>query len=144
MGKTFKRRSQKEAAAQDIKSIEGQNKEQEKMTCSIALRLKKGETFFGPGISNILQLVEQEGSLQKAALHMGMAYSKAWRITKFAEEKLGYELITRKIGGVGGGGSTLTEKGKTFLNTYLEFEKEVQQNVDKLFEHYFKSFMDNH
>lgn len=104
----------------------------------VTLRLKKEDIFFGPGTSELLQLVETTGSLNKAAETMGMAYSKAWRIIKFAEEKLGYPLIARKVGGVGGGGSALTQKGKTFLSCYQAFESEAKQQIDSLFEKYFK------
>ena len=39
--------------------------------------------------------VRDDGSLNKAAKNMGMAYSKAWRIMKQTEEAFGFNLINR-------------------------------------------------
>ena len=42
----------------------------------------------GLGVVELCERVERLGSLNKAAADMGMAYSKAWRIIKQAEEGL--------------------------------------------------------
>ena len=49
---------------------------------------------------------------------MGMAYSKAIRILKHAEEVLGFPLTSRSVGGVSGGGSRLTDEGKEWIEKY--------------------------
>ena len=59
--------------------------------------------MYGPGTQRLLVLVVQTGSLHQAAKQMGMAYSKAWRIVKDAEDHFGFKLLERQIGGVGGG-----------------------------------------
>ena len=71
---------------------------------------------FGRGIELLLTGIEQHGSLNRAAKELGMAYSKAWRIIRQAEEELGVQLIDRD----GAHGSTLTEDGATFLARYRE------------------------
>lgn len=43
----------------------------------------------GKGIVSLCKLVDETGSLNKAAAEMGMAYSKAWSILKHAEESFG-------------------------------------------------------
>lgn len=40
---------------------------------------------FGGGCASLLEGVAEEGSLNRAAKRMGMAYSKAWRIVREAE-----------------------------------------------------------
>lgn len=45
---------------------------------------------------NCVSRVERLGSLNKAAADMGMAYSKAWRIVKQAEEGLDVALFLRQ------------------------------------------------
>lgn len=77
-----------------------------------------GEKFFGEGPFRLLKLVEEIGSLRKAALTMGMAYSKALRLLKHAEEVLGYPLTERTVGGSSGGGSHLTQEGKEWVEKY--------------------------
>lgn len=74
--------------------------------------------FFGEGPCRLLHGVEQTGSLHQAAISMNMAYTKALSIMRQAEESLGFPLTTKKIGGVGGGGSTLTTEAKEFLHDY--------------------------
>ena len=50
---------------------------------------------FGGGCAALLEGVADEGSLNRAAKRMGMAYSKAWRIVREAEAHLNCELLTR-------------------------------------------------
>ena len=46
----------------------------------------------GKGIVSLCKLVDETGSLNKAAAEMGMAYSKAWSILKHAEESFDIQL----------------------------------------------------
>ena len=50
----------------------------------------------GLGVVELCERVERLGSLNKAAADMGMAYSKAWRIVKQAEEGLDVALFLRQ------------------------------------------------
>ena len=81
----------------------------------------EGERFFGDGPYRLLLAVETEGSLRAAAASMGMAYTKALRLLRTAEEALGYPLTQRVAGGHAGGGSRLTPQGRAFLDTYARF-----------------------
>lgn len=76
------------------------------------------EKFFGEGPCRLLRGVEKNGSLRSAAIEMGMAYTKALKLVRNAEQALGFPLMTRTTGGVSGGGSMLTEEGKDFLDRY--------------------------
>ena len=87
-----------------------------------------GRKFFGEGPCRLLGLVEELGSLRSAAASMGMAYSKAWRIMKDTESALGTTLLNRD----GAHGSTLTEEGNLILDTYIEVEKVLQEQGEKL------------
>ncbi len=51
----------------------------------IKRREDKGNDYFGRGVADLLHGVDQFSSLNLAARHMGMAYSKAWRIVRQAE-----------------------------------------------------------
>ena len=64
---------------------------------AVTLRLLDGEgrRRFGPGVAALLEEVREKRSLRAAAASMGMAYSKAWRIVRTAEEALGYKLRRR-------------------------------------------------
>ena len=104
---------------------------------SMSLKLWRNEKAFGPGIARLLELVEEYESLNKAASIMGMAYSKVWKILNNSEKALGFPLIERRIGGVGGGGANLTEEGKELLYAYRAFSEEANKAVGELFKHYF-------
>lgn len=101
------------------------------------LRVYHTEPNFGPGVSTLMKLVEEKGSLSAACKEMGMAYSKAWKIVKAAERDLGFSLMEGSSGGESGGRTVLTERGKDFLERYLEFEAEIQQKADEVFSKYF-------
>lgn len=107
------------------------------MRYGAAVRLYKKDKFFGPGVAQLLTLVEQKGSLRMAAGKMGMAYSKAWRLIKTAEEEAGFAFISSKVGGKNGGGAVLTPDGKAFLQKYLDFAAEVQAGAQVAFQKYF-------
>lgn len=111
--------------------------DQEELKYSLHLRLGKKVKFFGPGVARLMLLVDETHSLNIAAERMGMAYSKAWKILKEAERELGYLLMTRKAGGPGGGGSTLTPEGRDFLERFLAFQEESYAVTDQLFKSYF-------
>ncbi|GMA07323.1 molybdenum transporter [Tetragenococcus halophilus subsp. flandriensis] len=110
---------------------------QNDLSYKMTLRLKKGEIFFGPGVLDVLNLVNKNGSLSQAAKEMGMSYNKAWRIVQKAERLWGKKLIVSKIGGLQGGGSQLTQEGKKLVKKYESFEKEANQKVKQLFNEIF-------
>ena len=80
-----------------------------------------GNKFFGEGPWQLLRCVEKTGSLRAAAMEMEMAYSKASKLLKQAEQNLGFPLTARSTGGRDGGGSVLTPEGKRWLTQYEAF-----------------------
>lgn len=104
---------------------------------SLRVRLQKTDIFFGPGVGQLLRLVDETGSLQTAAARMEMSYSKAWKIVRKAEQQVGFPMMERRVGGAGGGSSQLTTNGKTFLERYEQFQHEIDQAADRLFLKYF-------
>lgn len=94
---------------------------------------RKGPSF-GKGAAILLHGVEENGSLNKTAKNLHMAYSKAWSMIKKVEEGLGFQLIDR----FGARGSKLTEDGRRFLQLYDEYEKSVEEFAAREFERVFK------
>ncbi len=88
----------------------------------------ESSSAFGRGVADLCLGVRNTGSLNAAAKGMGMAYSKAWRIMKDTEAALGVQLLDRD----GAHGSTLTECGNLILDTYIEVEKLLQEQAEKL------------
>lgn len=109
----------------------------DQLAYKMTLRLKKGEIFFGPGVSDVLILINKNGSLSKAAQEMNMSYNKAWRIVQKAEKQWGAKLIESQVGGTQGGGSRLTAEGKDLAEKYERFKKESAKYVDQCFKEIF-------
>ena len=96
-----------------------------------------GEKFFGEGPARLLNGVEEKGSLRAAAMSMDMAYTKALKLIRNAEESLGFELVRRSTGGKGGGGSFLTEEGKEWLKRYEAYRDACKQANSRLYLEFF-------
>ena len=95
---------------------------------------------YGSGISELLQKIDQLGSINKAAQNIGMNYKKALNIIKRAEAKLGKKLIEKSIGGTKGGGSELTQFGKFFVYQFNNVEEDVKKYTLELIKKSFKEF----
>lgn len=104
----------------------------------IKVRVYNEEINFGKGVAQLLQLVEEHGSLAAAYKEMGMSSSKAWKILHRAQEDLGFALVEGSSGGKYGGGTQLTEAGRKLLQQYVLFEHDVQDFAEKRFAEYFK------
>lgn len=107
------------------------------MHYGISIKLYEQEKFFGPGVARLLRLVEQKASLRKAVAEMNMAYSKAWRMIKTAEDALGFALLATQTGGKNGGGASLTPEAQAFLEKYDAFCQKIIAAADGLYAQYF-------
>ena len=96
-----------------------------------------GEKFFGEGPYRLLMAVEETGSLRAAALSMGMAYTKALKLLKNAEEALGFPLTDRAVGGKDGGGSRVTPEGREWLRKYESYRDACIQANRQLYLEFF-------
>ena len=94
---------------------------------------------FGDGPYELLRRVDKGMSLHRAANQMGMSYSKAWRLVRTLEERLGFALLDRKVGGPSGGGSNVTSRGKDLMNHYGRFRKDVERSLEKIYQKHFGS-----
>ena len=84
------------------------------MTASTSVRIRMDDVkVFGPGIAELLERIDRCESIRTATMEMKRAYSKAWTMLRSCAAALGYPLIQRKVGGAGGGGSTLTPEGRS-------------------------------
>lgn len=97
----------------------------------------EGSAFWGAGVVQLLHRTEELGSLNAAAKDLGMAYTKALKLLRRAEEGFGCKLLERRIGGVGGGGSVLTAQARAQMERYEAFRRECCQAADRLFEQYY-------
>jgi molybdate transport system regulatory protein len=92
---------------------------------------------FGDGPARLLTGVEHSGSLRKAAQELGMSYNKAWRILHAAEERLGFALLDRSVGGSLGGGSRLTPEARDLVARYQAAAVETEKALEAVFQRHF-------
>lgn len=111
----------------------------EDLRLKVTLRLEDGEgqRRFGPGVAALLSQVRKYRSLRAAAGAMGMAYSKAWRIVRSAEEAFGCKLLDSTIGGRNGGGAVLTAEAEALLSAYQALRSEVDAYAGERFREHF-------
>ena len=96
-----------------------------------------GEKFFGEGPARLLHGIEESGSLRAAAMSMDMAYTKALKLIRNAESSLGFALIRRSTGGKNGGGSSLTDEGKEWLQRYEAYRDACEASNRRLYLEFF-------
>jgi molybdate transport system regulatory protein len=92
---------------------------------------------FGDGPYELLRRVEEAKSLHQAANQMGMAYSKAWRLIQTLEDRLGFALLERRVGGKSGGGSRVTPNARDLMKHYRQFQKDVKKAMERIYRNHF-------
>lgn len=107
----------------------------------LSIRLFRDAKCFGPGVAQLLRLVEAHHSLRGAALSMDMAYSKAWTIVKRCEEALGFRLLNYTTGGRNGGGASLTPEAETLLAAYERYCQRLRETAEAMFREEFREFL---
>jgi molybdate transport system regulatory protein len=73
------------------------------------------ERFWGPGRVELLERIDQTGSLSQAAKQMGMSYKKAWEMITALNTQTERPLVHLQAGGEKGGGSTITGEAKELI-----------------------------
>lgn len=87
----------------------------------IWLEKDKG-VYFGCGRYELLQLINELGSLKLASEKMGISYRGAWGKIKKTEEIIGRELIHKDNNKEG---YKLTEFGKAFVEEFKNYQEDV-------------------
>lgn len=90
--------------------------------------------YVGIGRIELLENIEQFGSMNKAAKNMGMSYKKAWKLIDELNAMYDEPLVVKEVGGLSGGGSVLTERGKKLISDFKEIETELQNVLIRLSE----------
>ncbi len=99
----------------------------------------KDNLIFGGGKTQILELIDQTGSISEASKKAGMNYKKAWSHIKILQEYIDDELVIVNKGR-NSGGTTLTPKAKELVEKFKELKKEVELFAQNRFN---ELFLDN-
>ena len=87
---------------------------------------------FGHGSFDLLQGIQEKGSLSGSARATGMSYRYAWGIIKQIEKRVGTPILETHKGGKRGGGAKLTSTGRELLETYQKYKTALDQICEAL------------
>jgi molybdate transport system regulatory protein len=88
---------------------------------------------FGDGRAQLLALIDELGSIQKAVARLGMSYRNAWGYLREMEEAAGFRILERGPGGGPASGTRLTRRGRQFLARYRRFREGVEKGAGREF-----------
>jgi molybdate transport system regulatory protein len=77
--------------------------------------LRDAEIAMGPGKADLLEAIQQSGSISAAARRMDMSYRRAWLLVDVMNRSFRAQLVSSAVGGQRGGGAHLTETGIAVL-----------------------------
>ncbi|MEN6439174.1 MAG: LysR family transcriptional regulator [Syntrophobacter sp.] len=100
------------------------------------------EVVFGAGRLYILEAVSRNGSIHAAAQELKMSYRAVWGKLRATEKRLGQPLLSRKTGGIQGGGSELTPFARELIDRFGRLDAVVRNAADELFEDLFVCGLD--
>lgn len=92
---------------------------------------------FGDGRAQLLELIDELGSIRKAVARLGMSYRNAWGYLRELEQAAGFRILERGPGGAPGSGTRLTTRGRQFLARYWQFRQGIDGIVRR---HFARSF----
>jgi molybdate transport system regulatory protein len=89
-------------------------------------------TFVGGDRIGLLEAIDRCGSISGAAREVGISYKTAWDAVDAMNNAAEKPLVRRAVGGVGGGGTMLTEEGKETVRLYRVLQGEHQRFIGRL------------
>ena len=96
----------------------------------IHLRVLLGtDVAMGPGQADLLQGIQETGSIAAAGRLMSMSYKRAWYLVEAMNQAFKSPLVEASKGGKAGGGARLTPLGETVLNLYRRMERRCAVRV---------------
>ncbi len=88
--------------------------------------------FLGGDRINLLEKIDELGSITRAAKAVGISYKTAWDTVNLINNLAEKPLVDRLTGGKGGGGTSLTAEGKKIIAQYNTIQEEHRKFLDNL------------
>jgi molybdate transport system regulatory protein len=107
-------------------------KQDSKIQIKATLRVFNGEDkLFGPGKLELLQFIQETGSISQAAKKMGLSYKKAWDMVNSLNQLCKNPIVQAQTGGVKGGKTVLTPEGLELMDAFRVLQKNFQQFLEE-------------
>lgn len=88
------------------------------------------EVALGPGKVDLLDAIEETGTLAGAAQRLGMSYMRAWKLVQAMNSCFREPLVETSRGGRGHGQAALTGTGRALRDLYRRMEAESLRAVE--------------
>lgn len=92
---------------------------------------KEGIPYLGWGRIHLLETIQAEGSINKAAKALGMSYKRAWQLVNAINKIADEPIVKRNTGGSGGGGTSITPKGKQVIEEFKRIDLVCRKVLEK-------------
>ncbi len=93
---------------------------------------RAAEAFLGGDRIGLLEAIERFGSISRAAREVGISYKTAWDAVDAMNNAADRPLVRRMTGGLGGGGTVLTDDGRETVRLYRIVQGEHQRFLKRL------------
>ena len=93
----------------------------------------EGEYAFGFGLCEMLQAVQEKGSIKEAAEAIGKSYRHVWGRIKAAEAILVRPLVQTRVGGKSDHRSELTAEAAQLLAGFMTLRQTMKESLDREF-----------
>jgi len=88
-----------------------------------------GKLFMGWGRAQLLERIDEYGSISAAARSMKLAYRNAWLWVEAMNNLAPHPLVEKATGGSRGGHARLTEEGRRIVDAYKQVRADVREQA---------------
>jgi molybdate transport system regulatory protein len=105
----------------------------EGVSIAATLSMRRADkAYVGAERIGLLEAIDRFGSITRAARAVGISYKTAWDAVDAMNNAAERPLVRRSAGGVGGGGTLLTEEGRETVRLYRVLQNEHQMFIHRL------------
>ncbi len=90
-----------------------------------------GVRFFGPGPVQLLELIQETGSINQAAKKMQMSYKKAWQLVDNLNAMSAQPMVITTTGGEKGGGSSISEEAIQMISYHQQLRARFKKFLEE-------------
>ena len=94
---------------------------------------RRGEVVLSEWRVELLEAIDANGSLSRAAEALDIPYRTAWERVKATEGEVGFRLLDSESGGPDGGGSRLTAEARDLCRRFRRVSSGIQEVVSRRF-----------
>ncbi|SNR59840.1 MULTISPECIES: winged helix-turn-helix domain-containing protein [Hymenobacter] len=85
------------------------------------------DRFMGIGRLELLLQIQEQGSISKAAQHMGMSYKRAWDLVSSLNAQSAQPVVITQAGGKRGGGAEVSAEGQQLIEEFRALQERFQE-----------------